>query len=62
MELKDLNVDQREKLRQASTMNDVVAIAKEEGIELTDEQLETLSGGAWYGCSNYTCPENDSLH
>ena len=34
---------------------EIVALAQEEGCELTDEQLESLSGG-WAGkCDGYTC-------
>ena len=39
----------QEKLRSAKSFEGLVALAKEEGIELTDEQLESLSGGdEWY--------------
>ena len=56
MELKDLSVDQREKLRGASSMEEIVAIAKEEGVELTEEQLDAIAGGVdWLDCTSYTC-------
>ena len=43
------------KLRGCETTEEIVALAREEGCELTDEQLESLSGG-WAGkCDGYTC-------
>ena len=50
MSFEDLkNPELQEKLKAASTVEDLVALAKEEGVELADDQLDTLSGGeAWY--------------
>ena len=43
------NPELQEKLRAAKTTDELLALAKEEGLELTDEQLEAMSGGAeWY--------------
>ena len=33
---------------------DLADLADSEGIELTDEQLEAISGGTWYNCMNET--------
>ena len=40
----------QEKLKAAKTSAELVALAKEEGIELSDEQLEVIAGGEseWY--------------
>ena len=50
MNFEDLkNPELQEKLRAAKTADELVTLAKEEGLELTDEQLESLSGGEeWY--------------
>ena len=41
----------QEKLKNASSPEDLLALAKEAGFELTDEQLETVSGGGYdWGC------------
>lgn len=50
MNFEDLkNPELQEKLRSAKTPEDILALAKEEGFELNDEQLESLSGGEhWY--------------
>ena len=47
MDLKDLTPEQMEKLKACKTGEEVLALAKAEGKELTDEQLEQVSGGEW---------------
>ena len=50
MNFEDLkNPELQEKLKACETTEDLVALAKEEGMELSDEQLESLAGGSeWY--------------
>ena len=43
--LKGLTKEQREKVEKCKTTEEVLELAKEEGLELTDEQLEAVSGG-----------------
>ena len=46
MNLEDLkNPEFQEKLKSAKTVDELVALAKAEGVELTDEQLEAVAGG-----------------
>ena len=45
MDIKDLSPEQLEKAKACKTVEEIVALAKEEGVELTDEQLEAVSGG-----------------
>ena len=50
----------QEKLKSCDTAADLVALAKEEGVEMTDDQLEQIAGGIW---SNPTsCPECGSTN
>ena len=49
--LKGLSEEQIAKIKECKNTEEVLAIAKEEGIELTDEQLEAVSGG---GCTKET--------
>ena len=37
----------QEKLKAAKTPAELVALAKEEGIELSDDQLDQIAGGSW---------------
>ena len=47
------NPELQEKLKAAKTPKDLIALAKEEGVELSDKQLEGLSGGdGWATCDN----------
>ena len=50
MNFEDLkNLELQEKLKAANSIDELVALAKEEGMELSDEQLESLAGGSeWY--------------
>ena len=50
----DLSTEQMEKARECKSSEDLITLAKAEGIELTDEQLASVAGGAWYNCMNET--------
>lgn len=54
MNYEDLTEGQKAKLRGCETPEELAALAREEGVELTDEQLEGVSGGWGGGCSDYT--------
>jgi hypothetical protein len=56
MNTHDLSPELIEKARACHTSSELAELAHEEGIELSDEQLEAISGGAW--CSDHTwgCP------
>ena len=45
MDYKDLTETQRAKVAGASTSEDILRIAREEGYELSDEEIEQISGG-----------------
>ena len=53
--LKGLTEEQIKKLKECKTQEEIINLAKEEGIELTDEQLSAVSGGS---CTpEMTCPK-----
>ncbi len=56
--LKGLTEEQIIKVQQCSDVRDLMQLAKDEGVELNDEQLKAVSGGA---CSSETDKE-DSAH
>ncbi len=45
MGLDDLSMDMQKKARRAKTLEELEALAKESGRELSDEELDSLSGG-----------------
>jgi hypothetical protein len=51
---RELTPEQMEKARDCATSAELVELAKAEGIELTDDQLDAIAGGTWYDCMNET--------
>lgn len=45
--LRGLNAEQIKKVKACDSMDDLLQLAKDEGVELNDEQLAAVSGG---GC------------
>ena len=54
--LKGLSEEQIKKIEACKDSEEILNIAKAEGIELTDEQLEAVSGGGCFG-GTAKCPE-----
>ena len=63
MNYEDLSAELKEKAKACANAEELIALASQEGIELSDEQLESISGGFWDdfpchddlpGCGNYT--------
>lgn len=44
--LEGLTPDQIKKVKEFDDISDLLQLAKDEGVELTDEQLNAISGGA----------------
>ena len=65
MNFEDLTDEQKEKARACKTTEELVALAKSEGVDLSDEQLMSLNGGAdslWdyiSGCEGDRCIDYD---
>ena len=53
--LKGLSEEQKKKVAECKSAEDVLALAKAEGVELNDEQLEAVSGGC--GGDGKKCPK-----
>ena len=49
-----LTPEQMDKARAYKSADELVELAKAEGVELNEEQLEAISGGTWYDCMNET--------
>lgn len=55
--LKGLTEEQIAKVKQCKNQQDFLDLAKQEGIELTDEQLAAVSGGSCHSTPSFTCPK-----
>ena len=47
MSFEELTPEQKEKAKACKTTEELIALARAEGVDLTDEQLERVSGGSW---------------
>lgn len=54
MEFKDLSPELQEKAKNASSPEELLALAKAEGFDLSDEQLESVAGGKDWLCDGYS--------
>ncbi len=52
--LKGLTEEQIAKLNECNSAEEILSLAKEEGVQLSDEQLEAVSGGCG---KSLTCPK-----
>ena len=56
--LNGLTEEQIAKVKKCKTQEELLKLAKDEGVELTSEQIEAVNGG---GClSSFKCPNCDS--
>ena len=50
----ELTPEQKDKVRACKSSDELIELAKSEGVQLTDEQLDAIAGGSWYNCMNET--------
>ena len=55
--LEGLTKEQIEKVKACKNNEEILAMAKEEGVQLNDEQLEAVSGGGCFEESGVFCPK-----
>ena len=51
MNFDELTPEQKEKALACKTPEELLTLAKQEGYDLSEEQLEDISAGAWGGCT-----------
>ena len=65
MDFRNLAPELKEKARACKTSEELAALATEVGIQLTDDELEGISGGSWAtncpkeGCEDYGTPRKE---
>lgn len=52
MDLSDISPEVKEQARVCKTNEELLELAKSEGIELADEQLDAIAGGFDWSCSD----------
>ncbi len=58
IDFENLTPELKEKAKACKTPEDILELAKAEGYELSDEEIEGISGGWCPGnCDNYTCKD-----
>ena len=64
MDLSNLTDEQLDKARHCETPEEILSLVQSDGIELTDEQLEAVSGGEkdWTGSTVHRCPNCGSTN
>ena len=60
--IKGLSKEQIAKLKECKNQDEILALAKEEGIELTEEQLDAVSGGNSCPTQQVKCPKCGSTN
>ena len=53
MNFEDLTEEQKAKARECKTPEELMQLAMEEDLDLTEEQLEKVSGGSWDECDTF---------
>lgn len=58
MNFEDLTPEQKYKALACKTPEELLALAQKEGYELTDDELESISGGSWDDFRKYYPVDN----
>ena len=62
MKYDDLTDEQKAKVMACKTADELVELAKAEGVELSDEQLNSIAGGDSFWCPTATsCPNYEVM-
>ena len=62
MEFDDLTDEQKARVKACKTADELIALAKAEGVELSDEQLNSIAGGDSFWCPTATsCPNYEVM-
>lgn len=54
----NLSEETKAKVLAAKTPEEMLAVAKSEGVELSLDELDEVSGGSWNGCDEFKCNDH----
>ena len=55
----DISPELREKAKACTSPEELLALAKSEGYQLSEAEMEAVSGGGiWDGCESFECPDD----
>ena len=58
-EKRDISPELREKAKACTSPEELLALAKSEGYQLSEVEMEAVSGGGvWDGCKSFDCPDD----
>lgn len=59
MNYQDLTAEQKERVKSCTSAEELLALAKEDGYELTEQELEAVAGGGEHSwdCFRFGCDE-----
>ena len=60
MQFNDLTAEQKAKAKECKNAEELLALAKDEGYELSDSELESISGGFWDNANDCQRYESDN--
>ena len=55
MKFENMTPEQQEKARACKSAEELLALAKQEGYELSDEELTSIAGGLSWECEDQAC-------
>ena len=58
MNYDDLTPEQMEKAKACKSVEELLALAASEGMELSDEEISAISGGVEWYCKSDSCDEH----
>ena len=56
--LENLSEETKAKALAAKTPEEMLAVAKSEGVELSLDELDEVSGGGWNDCDQFKCNDH----